>query len=238
MITSIPLIKLRNAEFYQFCSDITSTLFSYNPTALGIIKPYNVFSQSIQNIDALFKLNRTSVHTEELIALDERRDKAIIGILLYVESMTYHFDINISKQATMVLNQINTYGTGIARQNYQTETATLSNIIRDWDTKPEYTNAIGLLNLMLWKNELAETNTLFNAKYLERAKDDSENVSTETMKEKRAETTAAWQKLKSTIESIYTIREMEGAGFETYDAVIKNINVIIEKYNTLLASRK
>lgn len=237
MITNIFLLKLRNAEFFQFGTDISSILNGYNLNTLAINKPFEAFTSSFQKIDSLFKLNRGSTLTEDITLLDERRDKAINGILLYLESMTLYFDGNINKSATLILNQLKSYGSGIARQNYQTETATITNIIKDWDTKPEYSQAISLLKLTDWKSELAQANTLFNSLYIERAKDNAENITSETMKEKRQEATMAWKKLKTAIESHYNIKKIEETGYEPYEVVINNINSIIDKYNILIANR-
>lgn len=43
---------------------------------------------------------------------------------------------------------LNLFGTGIARENYQSETTLLRNIINDWKTKPELAQAITALQLI------------------------------------------------------------------------------------------
>jgi hypothetical protein len=236
MFTTINLVRLRNPEFYQFSSDVATVIASANPVALEIDKPFQAFKASTAVLESLFKSDRSSAITDEIMQLDARRDRAINGILLYVEGLTNHFDEQMSKNATLIFNYINSHGSGISRQNYPTETATLTTIINDWNNKKPLADAIIALKLETWKNELNEANNAFNAKYIARAKETgAEND--DKMKEKRQESMVAYNKLKSVIESYLTIKENMGDDVTAYTQLIKNINALSEKYNVLLANR-
>jgi hypothetical protein len=82
------------------------------------------------------------------------------------------------------------YGSGIARLNYQAETATLNNLMRDWENKPELTDAVAFFSLSAWVDELKAANdSLQYQKYLSRTQEYGD-ASPETIKGKREETNA------------------------------------------------
>jgi hypothetical protein len=235
-IYSINLTRLSVAELLQFSSDVATTIKNYDPIALDVEVPYNDFIILVDSVSTLFEPIKSNPQTEELLVLDERRDNAIIGITLYLESMTYHFDSNTKQNAKIILNYIQSYGNSIARKNYPTETAIISNIISDFNTKPEFINMIPSLSLELWKNELASANAAFNSKYLERAKTAS-SESDESVSSKRKDIVGTWNGLSDTIEAHYKLKYIKKAGFEPYENLIKNLNAIIDKYNLILTNK-
>ncbi len=236
-IQAINLAKLRNAEFFQFGSNVV-TLITDGDAALKaeINKPFLPFKAAVDEIELLFKSQRGSTHTETLIALDARRDKAINGLVLHLESYTYHFNEAKVQAATLLLNHVKGYGTGIARQNYPTETATLTNIVNDWTNKPELAAAVATLAIGDWLAELDAANNAFNNKYLERAKEEGAETD-DTIKEKRTVMADAYNYLVQMIVSYCSVKKDMGADVAAYQQLIGSINAIIEKFNGLLAAR-
>lgn len=53
------------------------------------------------------------------------------------------------------------YGKGIQCLNYQAETATINNILRDWENDSELATAVVAFNLSEWVSELKTANTEF-----------------------------------------------------------------------------
>jgi hypothetical protein len=49
---------------------------------------------------------------------------------------------NLKKQSKVLQTHLSAFGANIARDNYQSQTASVRNIIDDWDTKPELKEAI------------------------------------------------------------------------------------------------
>jgi hypothetical protein len=235
-INSISLKRLLVPELLQFCSDSSTTIKSYDIVALDIDFPYNEFVALSDFVNTLYEPVKSNPQTEQLTILDERRDAAITGITTYLEGFTYHFDEAIKQNAKILFNHISSYGSGIARKNYPTETAIINNIIVDWSSKPELNSAVMALSLSAWQNELSEANTAFNNKYLERAKTDSLEIDA-TVSSKKVDLIAAWNSLSETIEAHYKLKFIKKAGFEPYENLIKNLNAIIDKYNLILANK-
>lgn len=94
------------------------------------------------------------------------------------------------------------YGSGIARLNYQAETATVNNLLRDWENKPDLADAITTFNLTSWVNELKAANEEFNTKYLLRTQEYGD-ASPETIKTKRDETNIAYYALRDRIDALH-----------------------------------
>lgn len=233
MITSIHLVNLRNSEFLQFSEDFLALVLLNDPRALKVQPQYDKLRAATDTINALFKTDRGSLMTEELVALDERRDTAITGITLYVQSLTYHFNPAIRTQADTLVANLSNYDTGVAKQNYQAETAIISSILTDWTEKPTLKAAVTALNIADWQTELAEVNNAFNTKYLARTQELAA-ASPDTLKEKRQEATLAYYTLRDFISSHYTLNE----GAEPYNKTVNELNALITQYNTLLAGRK
>lgn len=125
------------------------------------------------------------------------------------------------------------YGSGISRLNYQAETATLNNIIRDWENKPELIDAISSFNLSPWVNELKTANEEFNTKYLSRTQEYGD-ASPETIKLKREETNVAYYALRDRIDALHLLVETPPSPYAT---VINQLNALTDQYNKLLVNR-
>ncbi|REC56572.1 hypothetical protein DRF62_03185 [Chryseobacterium piscium] len=126
------------------------------------------------------------------------------------------------------------YGSGIARLNYQAETATLNNLIRDWEGKPELITAISEFNLGEWMAELKTANEEFNTKYLSRTQEYGD-ASPETIKLKREEVNVAYYALRDRIDALHLLVETPPSPYVT---IINQLNAFTDQYNALLVNRK
>lgn len=233
-MNAIHLRLLRNAEFLQYVKDYAAIINLNNPAALQIDARLSAFETRSRELEELFKKALASDKTKTVLELDERRDNAISGISAYVQSLLYHFDAETRKNAQLLQDNLQIYGSGIARQNYQSETATLTNIYRDWTTKTELIDAATALNLNSWLNELNDANTQFNTQFLARTQEYGE-ANPETIKTKREETTTAYYALRDRIDALYTLAE---APESPYSKVINELNALIGQYNMLLTKRE
>ena len=206
MIDSIKLQLLRNGEALQFNTEVANILTLNNPTALQVAQILAVFISINTAIENLFKIDQSNPITDELQALDLRRDNAINGILLIVSGHTYHKDATIRNHAKILSDHLKLYGTGIARDNYQSETATLRSIGKDWTNKPELAAAVTALGLGVWQAEMTDANNSFATKYIARTQELA-TASFDTIKAKRQEATETYYKLRDKINAYYTINE-------------------------------
>jgi hypothetical protein len=232
MTNKISVNRLRNGEFLQFHNNVISIITDNNPDALLVTAQFNPLKNATAEAEALFNKERGSSFTEELTLLDERRDKAINGIFFFLEAHQNHFDAAINSNTRVLKTNLDAHGTGIARENYQVETTIIKKVVTDWATKPELAAAVAALGLTNWLAELDTANKAFDAKFLERNKHQGATAS-DKLKEKRVEVVAAYEKLVRRINSQFDINE----GAEPFGKTVRELNVLIEKFNRLLAGR-
>ena len=232
MINGIILRNLRNAEYLQFMKDALALTASNNPAALNVTAQYDALLAQVTNLETLFKVSQSSEITQEILNLDIRRDRAVSGLRQVVEGYRNYFLPATADAARLLSENIQLYGGDIERQNYRAQTATLNGIISDWETKAPLTDAMTLLNLKDWKNELKDANALFNEKYLERTQEygaaNEETISTE-----KAATNALYYTLRDNITARATI-----ANTAALTTTINQLNALIAQYEVLLRDRK
>jgi len=231
MITAIDLAKLRNPEFLQFGATFVGLVSANDPAALNVTAQQTAFKSKLTEMSGLFKFERVSPITQELVLLDERRDKAINGMTAVINGFCNHFDSATSQSANLLTGSLNLYGVGVARLNTQAETSTLDGIINDWETKSELIAAINILGLAGWLAELKTANQLYAQKYIQRTQEYGA-ANSDTLKAKREETMVAYYELRKFIDANSIVNPSAA-----YEKLINELNALIDQYNGLLSSR-
>jgi hypothetical protein len=231
MIEAINLQNLRNAEFIQFSKDFTSLVNTNDPKALSVQPQYDNMVVKITELESLFMNATSNPITAEMEAVDIQRDQALNGIVAMVDAYSYHHDTVLAEAAVVLQNNLKLYDSGIAKQNYQSETAIINNLLADWETKPALSSAISTLQLSDWAKVLKSHNQDFNQKYLARTQDFA-TISPENQKSKRAEVMTAYYELRKFLEAFSTIQSSAA-----YEKTINELNALIEQYNFLLKGR-
>lgn len=228
MINSIEMRKLRNAEFIQFVNNVASVIQNNDPAVLLVTIQLLAFKAKVTDLSGLFKNEQSSPLTEDVQALDVRRDHGVTGLSAVIEGYTHYFQPEKAAAARLLFNNMKLYGP-IARQNYQAETALITEMMNDWENKPELAAALTLLDLVDWKDELYFANVTFNEKWLERSREYAA-ANPETLLLKREETITAYYELKKFFEAYATINET----VPVFQKTMKEWNMVIEQYNTLI----
>ena len=232
IFTGIDLMKLRNAEFLQFSKQVINIVTLNNPLNLLVTTQLAAYQAITNEIEALFVTDQGNDTTPIIQALDARRDAAITGITLMVNAMVYHYDPAIREAAIAIRDNLRLYGGGIARQNYMAETASISNIIADWNNKPNLSAAIGLLQLESWRDELENANTNFDVQYIARTQQLGA-ANPATILEKRLSSTQVYYALRDRLASYHNIND----GANPWGKTVNELNALIDQYNVLLANR-
>jgi hypothetical protein len=232
MINSIVLQPLRNGEYIQFLTDTLNVVSKNNPEVLNVSAQYNALRTATDDIEKLFKISQASLVTAEIEALDKRRDDAINGISLQVQAQAYSADPVVNKHGKTLSAHLALFGTGIAKDNYPSETTTLRNIVNDWKSKPELQEAVNALNLGSWLNEMETANNEFNLAYVKR-NEELAIAPTEKLRELRNTANELYYKLRTRINSNLDISD----GAEPWAGTVNLLNQNISNY-TLLQTRR
>ena len=233
IIQYIHLKHLRNTEFIQFIKDVLNIISANDPAELKVDNQYNHLKQLFDDLEVLFSTAHRSRITEELKALDFRRDTAINGISALISGYRRSADETVCSHAKLLADNLDLYRHSIARESYQGETADLNKVIDDWLVKPGLKAAVTALNLDVWMTELADVNTKFNERYLARV-EELASLPQSNLKAKRTEALTAFYMLRERLDACYTYNE----GAEPFASVVNTINALVERYNALLANRK
>ncbi len=234
MITAIDLTKLRNAEYLQLMMDVLKLVLQNNPTTLKVLDEYNGLQAATTAIEGIFKTEQSSPLTPIIEALDVRRDNAIMGIFKTIEANTFHFTPAVKEAAGILAKYVGIYGSGndVAKLNLQAETATVTSIVTDMETRTDLVATINTLGLTSWVAELKTANQLLSDKYIERTTELA-GANTDTIKQKRIDCNTAYYSLRDMLQSYNTITK----GVAPYPKTIGEINALIDQYNNVLAKR-
>ncbi len=231
MFLAIHYPKLRNNEFIQFIKLLNEILNSNDPEVLKVKDQCNDLAALLATLSALFKPNLGSAITKELQEIDARRDTAMTGIEMQIKSFTYYFDEDKREAANLLDSSLATYSSGISRLNYQAETSTIASIIQKWENETSLTAALTTLGLIAWVAELKAANNLFEERYIARLKDNANSPEEKTI-ELRKEIIQSYRTLLAHLQAHATL-----STDNSYDAVIQQINQLIEQYNKLVDAR-
>jgi hypothetical protein len=223
--------QLRNAEFIALGKDFISLIDSANPVTLGINAAYGPFKTEWLSLDSFFVLERGSILTDDLVALDARRDNAIVGLRMVIDGFSRHFDPAFRAASERLLAAIDKYGTGINRLNLLAETEVLRNLVSDLEGNSLLQNALTVLGLKTWVTELKDANNAFNQVYLQRTQETSAKPN-DSLASRRKPAIELYRKLVKTIEAKNTLDPSPALS-----TLMGQLNGLIDKYNLLVAAR-
>ncbi|MCZ4696281.1 hypothetical protein DWB61_16585 [Ancylomarina euxinus] len=231
MFSSIHLTLLRHNEFIQFITNLSGIINANDLETLKLKSESDDLTALLATITALYKPDLGSQLTKLLEQDDERRDRALVGIQSLIEAYTNHYDEAKKEAALALALSLKKFGTGIARQNYQAETATITAIIEEWKRETNLIAGLSKLSLNEWVGELGTANSQFDTHYIDRVKEDAAAPDVKLIA-LRKEAIQSYRTLTNRIQAFATIGEEPA-----YAAIINECNSLIEKYNSVVNAR-
>lgn len=228
-IKYLSLPRLQNEEHFEFHTEFKDLVIRFAPGQLNIAQEFNsLYLPLYSQEDEAFKLIRKSSLTARLAASDEVRDRAINGITRLVEAYTYHFIPEWAEAAQRLKVILDAYG-HVARKSYDKETADITNLLQDFDSHVADSE---LLNLRDWIEELNIANNAFAELLAERYTESADKTELR-MKNVRKEIDSVYSLIVQIINARITIE-----GEEMYAPFVRELNLRIDHYNTLIAQRR
>lgn len=232
MIQSIVLQPLRNGEFIQFVYDFLRIVQTNNPDELKARPQYDGLKLLADEMENLFRISQASLITAEIEALDLRRDRALIGIRTVAFGYTYHPNPTLETHGKVLEAHFALFGNNIIRDNYLSQTASIRNILQDWNNKTNLQDAINGLGLQDWKSELQAANEAFYDA-LTRRNEQLAMANPDSLRTKRLEANAAYYRLRDRINGHLEVSD----GADPWATVAMLANQSISNYNALLTRR-
>lgn len=191
----------------------------------------NELQMAAEALNQNFKIEQANPLSADLIAIDEQRDRLIIGFRTSLEGLTYHFDPAAAAAATLLLGAVDKYGSRIAKMHYEIETASINSLLDDITGNAPLTNALAMLKLEPWVAQMRNTNDGFRQIYSSRIGSKTDNVRTSTV-ELRKNLNQALRNLFTHLTAHATL-----SNDATIPVIMSDINNLTERYNQLVKSR-
>lgn len=223
--------RFRNSEFLQYMKDVLELVNANDVESLQLTTQRDALATVTSQIDNLFQQEQSSGITQELINLDNRRDKAFMGIKASLEAYDYHYDERMQSASRSLLYNLNNYGTNIPRMNYQAETAVIDSMLSDWETETDLISAITTVGLANWIAELKTANAAFNDRYLARVSESAANPAT-SFTSVREVATDAYRELTAHVEAHATL----GSNV-VHQELVNEFGVLAKQYNQTVGLR-
>ena len=227
MILYFNLTKLRLMNFYQVMTNVQLFLSQEDLETLKLKDAAKVFDEKYKAFDAAVQPMRGDVDTKELNKLDERRDKALIGLYGHVRVFTGFPEEAKATAAQQLQAILLKYDKAPQTKPLREETAIVSNVVSDLevaDAKAKLT----LIGAEKWLDELKDANKKFEAAYNARTQRNMDLVG--QTKERRIALDDEYRRLAHTINALATL-----GGEAPYKRLMSSINADIQQ--ALLAER-
>ena len=227
MILYFNLTKLRLMNFYQVMTNVQLFLSQEDLETLKLKDAAKVFDEKYKAFDAAVQPMRGDVDTKELNKLDERRDKALIGLYGHVRVFTGFPEEAKATAAQQLQAILLKYDKAPQTKPLREETAIVSNVVSNLevaDAKAKLT----LIGADKWLDELKDANKKFEAAYNARTQRNMDLVG--QTKEKRIALDGEYRHLAHTINALATL-----GGEAPYKRLMSSINADIQQ--ALLAER-
>ncbi len=238
MIKTINLIKLVSTELYQFFNLMLGIADAANPTLSKIKPERDVLFGFLTRLQAAINREKAFALTKVIQASDDRRDDAISGFSMWITGLTKHPKPAIKEAAKIVKAYLNTHGTAIAAQNYQTESTILSKIVADYNSNASLKAAIDSLGGKDWIDEMEASNTAFITAYQQRSSEMGADTNTESFNELRPSALVAYKELTEIVESRYKTAKADGIDTTALKKCIDDMNATITQYQQLIETTK
>ena len=232
MVQPINFIALRDGEYLQMLYDTIVSVERNNAVAVKVQAKLTLLKDAYSQSSDLFKIPRDSLLSADLIAYENRRNSAIIGIGGIVRSYRKHFDLAYREAAKHLHRNLKNFGKNIYLMNYQSKSTIFESLVQDWEDNVTLATASTLLHLDDWTAELKESNNLFMEYYMLRTQEYSAK-NPATFRQKRVEGMAAFKKLIQYLEALAMTDDSVD-----YLTVLREIDTSLDQYKTLLNGRK
>lgn len=231
MINFINISRLRNLEYLDFGKDLVEVCEPTMATDTELNQSLQSFKLSLQHLQNGVAQNSNSEIDTQLARADEKRDEAITGIKTVCEGFTLYFEEEKRNAALLLLGYINSYGTNLAHQNYASESESIQNLLKDFESNSNASQALHTLNLKAWADELKNLNDVFVALFNERP-EDSFQASLPSLKSLRIFSHQEYEFLTISIKARQMLHPTDAQ-----KQLISEINQVLSKYNLVISER-
>ncbi len=222
MIQSFDLTEIRLMEFFQVMQNVKTFLEKQDLADLGLVEAKKAFDQKLEAFDNTIKPLTKSLHTKELHALDDERDKHLVGLIAHCRAFVSFPEAEKAKAAELLLATIEKYGKNLQNKTFQEETAIIYSLLKDFE-ESALRQALVAIGAEKRVEEIAKANEKFAQTNTTRTEERGEIVIGAT-KQARKELNEAYKHIIKSINALSYIN-----GTEKYQSLANALNEEIKR---------
>ena len=237
-ILKVNLNNARNAEHYQFHSDVLSIVTAEVAAAQKIDSLRSDYVALFDKENTAFIQNRAYESTKEIEAKDRERDDLFLYVKQTVDSNLYCPVATKKAAAEKLAFAMKPYRSANSKA-FAENTAQVTNLVLDFQSEA-YAGYVEQLGLTEAVAQLQTVNDEFNAVYMGRSGEKLVRASSENMKSIRPKVDAAYRTLASAVNALYQVNSLitRSANTETeLGGVIDGVNALIVQLHQTLSLR-
>ena len=237
-ILKVNLNNARNAEHYQFHSDVLSIVTEEVAAAQKIESLRSEYVALFEKENAAFIQNRAYESTKDVEAKDRERDDLFLYIKQTVDSNLYCPVANKKATAEKLSFAMKPYRSANTKA-FAENTAQVTNLVQDLQSEA-YAGYVELLGLTEAVAQLQVANNEFNAIYMGRSGEKLVRASNENMKSIRPKVDTAYRSLASAINALYQVNSLITRSATTeveLGGLIDGVNALIIQLHQTLSLR-
>ncbi len=230
--------RARNAQHVQFATDVLAAVPEETATAQGFAPQRTVFASATGDEQDCFQPDRGYLGTEEIEASDDKRDNIFYFYKHLIEAYANYCPDEVKKNAGRTLLFAIQEAGDVAKSDYASETAILSDLSAKLKQEP-YAAALAEIGLSDAPTVIAEANDAFNAVYLKRSAEERDRKLGATMKTLRPVTDDAFNELAKAINALYAANELVTKDAEksaALEKVIDDVNAIVVRFRKTIST--
>lgn len=180
-ISSFYPYQLQKEEHFQFMSDVSTLVETYQAAVLGIDAQYAVFQQKFEIEGNNLQQERGSLMSGSIAEADALRDRTWTAVRMRI-SASENSPFQEERNSAVALRYVMDLYGNMREKKYSSESAALSNLTADLQ-RVENAGHMAVLGIADWVTELEKQNTNFidllnqrNKKYAEQAYGDTKEI--------------------------------------------------------------
>ncbi|WP_062054702.1 DUF6261 family protein [Aquimarina longa] len=233
LVVAPKLESFKNGEFSKYTRTVLELSKEQDLRALELISYANELKVNYANFRAVYKKNRGSLLTPQMVMHDQHRDNGLKliqrGTKLIADLAAEEQDRNL---AMLLYKTITKHGKEIYNMAYNQQGGVMDEIIEEIEGSPELNTALDILQQRKYFNEMKAAHAAFDNIFKSRVKEQQLEQTDLNIVTLRKLTSRA---LRELFDWIFIRAKTNGISqFETY---IGNLNVLTEQYNLSVERR-
>lgn len=223
--------RMRIAEYLTFTARVYSLITNAITESITLEPFKSRIGKSKIRLEESGKKVNTQLLTINVTECDSRRDQAMIAFATYAEACSKRLNNTVSGAGKAIMNEIDSYGSGITRRPMLEESAILLALFAKIKNSPFLSECLQNMNGQQWMDELEQAEQEFTESVEHRGDaklERNEEISSEVCKEIRKEFESFFKYLDVMCDLNSDV---------AYLKLVKEINIVSEETNVILLQR-